>query len=181
VLIEEAHESQATQGGGRDGLVHVAGARVPPGTAAVHRRVGGPAGVQGRSRALPREACRPAMSYRRGQIPDHVGHTSASTRPERLPEGGLEPADRFLGHLQPTRPRDGSAWQAGRPPGVRHVTVPARPPRLRRRVPGDIGLWVSWPLRPRDAASYAVLVHRAAGLPAASFPQRLATPQLPFG
>jgi hypothetical protein len=75
----------------------------------------------------------------------------------------------------------GSSWQTGRSPGVRHATFAARPPHLRRRAPCDIGLRVSWPSRPRDAASYAVPVRRAAALPAASFPRRLATPQLPFG
>jgi len=53
-------------------------------------------------------------------------------------------------------------------------------PRIYAGRPGDIGLQVVWPPRHLTDASYAVRVPRARALPAASFPRRLATTQLPF-
>jgi len=52
------------------------------------------------------------------------------------------------------------------------------PPHLRSRAPDDIGLRVFWPSRPRDDASHAIPVRRAAALPAASFRPRLAAAAL---
>ena len=46
---------------------------------------------------------------------------------------------------------------------------PTYPPHLRRMIPDDIGLRVSWPSRPSFVASYAVRVPRTGSLPAASF------------
>ena len=72
-------------------------------------------------------------------------------------------------------------WQGNRPPRVRRATF--LPPTRRiyfRTFRMAIGLQVFRPPRPGTAASYAVRVPRARSLPAASFPRRLATPQLPF-
>lgn len=67
----------------------------------------------------------------------------------------------------------------GRPPRIRTINVPLRPPRLRGDpVDGD-GLHLLEQTHPDRPAFYAIRVPRCRGTPRASFPPRLTTTQLP--
>ena len=66
-----------------------------------------------------------------------------------------------------------------RPPRIRTINFPLRPPRLRDDPVGDDGLYLLEQAHPDRPASHAVRVPRCRVSPRASFPPRLTTTQLP--